>query len=116
MTFLVAMMLTLLNTKTSWSNEDLAVLHAYRHAYRLNHPSAFQSPMSNAIFSYPGIGKYSPTMARSKERRKTTKEQLALAVRKHFNSMAVNETDVVTEFLYKTKNHGAYELGFHKYI
>ena len=45
-------------------------------------------------------------MARKVSRRKVAKEQLALTVRKHFNGLAVNETDVVVDFLYKVKNQG----------
>lgn len=35
-----------------------------------------------------------------------SKETLAMAVRKHFNSMAVGETDVVVDTLYKIKHQG----------
>lgn len=45
-------------------------------------------------------------MAKAKEKRKTGKEQLALAVRKHFNGLAVTETDVVVDFLYAVKFQG----------
>ena len=36
-------------------------------------------------------------MARKSDKKRTSKDQLALAVRKHFNGMAVNEIDVVVE-------------------
>lgn len=45
-------------------------------------------------------------MARQKEKRRVAKESLALAVRKHFNSAAVNEIDVVVEVIYRVKNQG----------
>ena len=45
-------------------------------------------------------------MARKREERKTSKDQLATAVRKHFNGLAVNETEVVVDFLYKVKEKG----------
>jgi len=62
--------------------------------------------LSNAVLTVPGIGRHSPTMAKAKEKRKTGKEQLALAVRKHFNGLAVTETDVVVDFLYAVKFQG----------
>jgi hypothetical protein len=45
-------------------------------------------------------------MARKKEKRRISKEQLALAVRKNFNAAAVNEIDVVVELVYKVRNKG----------
>jgi hypothetical protein len=53
-----------------------------------------------------GIGKYSPTMARPKTKRRAPKEQLAMAVRKNFNALAVNETEVIVDLLYKVKTQG----------
>ena len=47
-------------------------------------------------------------MARKISKRKVAKEQLALTVRKHVNALAVNETDVVVDFLYKVKNQGLF--------
>jgi Sin3 binding region of histone deacetylase complex subunit SAP30 len=38
--------------------------------------------------------------------RRVPKEQLAMAVRKDFNAAAVNEAEVVTNFLYVVKNQG----------
>lgn len=49
-------------------------------------------------------------MARKKEKRRIAKEQLALAVRKHFNGAAVNEIDVVVDLAYKVRNQGAYTV------
>jgi hypothetical protein len=48
----------------------------------------------------------SPTMARRKEQRRQSKEQLANAVRKHFNSMGIIENEVVVDFLYKVRHQG----------
>jgi hypothetical protein len=45
-------------------------------------------------------------MARKKEKRRISKEQLALAVRKNFNGAAVSEIDVVVELVYKVRNQG----------
>lgn len=89
-----------------WTADDLPLLHRYRKAYQLDVPTAFRSPMNAAILSIPGIGRLSPTMARKRAKRNTSKEQLALTVRKHFNGLAVNETDVVVDFLYKVKTQG----------
>lgn len=47
-------------------------------------------------------------MARRKDKQKAPKEQLALAVRKHFNSLAVNDTDVMGQFLYKAKSQSTF--------
>lgn len=90
----------------SWSTEQTQLLHAYRSAYGVEAPSAMKSALSTALLTIPGIGQHSPTMARAKDKRRTGKEQLALAVRKHFNSLAVNETDVVVDFLYSVKFQG----------
>lgn len=72
-------------------------------------PAAFTSPLSQALLTNPGLGRQSPTMARKKEKRRISKEQLALAVRKNFNGAAVSETDVVVDLLYKVKNQGMLE-------
>lgn len=58
----------------------------------------------------PGVGAQSPTMARRKDKRKVTKDQAALVVRKHFNSQAISESEVVVEFLYKIKMEGERSL------
>ncbi|KAI9761084.1 MAG: hypothetical protein M4579_001236 [Chaenotheca gracillima] len=87
----------------AWPALDTSVLHAYRHAYRLNTPSAFHSSLNQAILSNPGIGRMSPTMARRRERRRVSKDQLAMAVRKNFNGLGIAEGDVVVDFLYKVR-------------
>lgn len=45
-------------------------------------------------------------MARSKIKRRVSKNQLATAVRKSFNASAINETDVLVGFMYKVKMQG----------
>src|SRR5271167_229210 len=92
-----------------WSTLDSSILHAYRHAYRLNTPSAFSSPYSHIILSRQGIGRLSPTMARRRDQRRQSKEQLANAVRKHFNGLGIQENEVVVDFLYRVKWQGEYE-------
>ncbi|KAI9798203.1 MAG: hypothetical protein M1833_004952 [Piccolia ochrophora] len=92
--------------KIMWPQFETDVLHAYRHAYRLNTPSAFRSSLNQTLLTNPGIGKYSPTMARRREQRRVNKDQLAMAVRKNFNGLAIQEGDVVVDFLYKVKWQG----------
>jgi histone deacetylase complex subunit SAP30 len=45
-------------------------------------------------------------MARSKAKRRVQKETLAMAVKKSFNAGAVSESDVIVDWLYKSKNQG----------
>ena len=47
-------------------------------------------------------------MARHKDRRRVSKEHLALAVRKDFNAAMIHEPEVLTSFLYVTDNQGRY--------
>jgi hypothetical protein len=42
-------------------------------------------------------------MARRKEFRRQTKDQLAGAVRKHFNGLGVQENDIIVDFLHKVR-------------
>ncbi|KAK3697969.1 hypothetical protein LTR37_017193 [Vermiconidia calcicola] len=91
-------------TGMSWNEAPLELLNTYRVAHKLNTPAAFTSPYNQALLTNPGIGRQSPTMARKKEKRRISKEQLALAVRKNFNAAAVNEIDVVVELVYKVRN------------
>jgi len=46
-------------------------------------------------------------MARAKSKRRVHKDQLAMAVRKNFNALGVSESDVIVDWLYKTKHQGA---------
>ncbi|KAI9833502.1 MAG: hypothetical protein M1819_003660 [Sarea resinae] len=88
----------------SWPTLPTPLLHAYRQAHSLPVPSSFSSAYNGMILSQPGsIGRYSPTMARRKEKRRVSKETLAMAVRKNFNGLAVQEGDVVVGFLYKVR-------------
>jgi len=43
-------------------------------------------------------------MARSKDKRRVSKDHLALAVRKDFNAAGVSEQEVITTFLYSVHN------------
>ena len=92
----------------AWTSLDTPILHAYRHAYRLNTPAAFSRSMNQIVLSNPGIGRYSPTMARRQDRRRTGKEQLALAVRKNFNALAIHESEVIVDFIYCVQHQGEF--------
>lgn len=89
----------------SWTAQDPALLQGYRRTYRLDTPSAFKNPLSHVVLGN-GIGRFSPTMARPKSKRRVPKDQLALAVRKNFNALGVAESDVIVDLLYKVKNQG----------
>jgi hypothetical protein len=88
-----------------WSSQEPAVLQSYRRAYRLDTPSTFKNPLSHVVLGQ-GIGRFSPTMARPKSKRRVQKDQLALAVRKNFNALGVTESDVIVDWLYKSKHQG----------
>jgi hypothetical protein len=88
-----------------WASQEPAVLQSYRRAYRLDTPSTFSNPLSHVVLGH-GIGRLSPTMARPKAQRRVHKDQLALAVRKNFNALGVSESDVIVDWLYKTKHQG----------
>ncbi|TKA81792.1 hypothetical protein B0A55_02159 [Friedmanniomyces simplex] len=92
------------STGMAWGTASTEMLNTYRVAHNLTTPAAFTSPYHQAMLTNPGIGRQSPTMARRKEKRRVAKEQLALAVRKNFNSAAVSETDVVVELVYKVRH------------
>jgi len=81
-----------------WDDLDVKTLHKYRHAYRLNVPSATRG-FNNIVLS-TGSGKKSPSRVRSRISRDT----LATAVRKNFNAQPIQENEVIVNFLYSVKN------------
>ncbi|CAM1511558.1 Fc.00g090710.m01.CDS01 [Cosmosporella sp. VM-42] len=88
-----------------WSSFDRNVLHAYRREHRLTTPTSFQNPYHQWVLSHPGgIGIHSPTMMRRRKARRQGKDNLALAVRKHFNGVGIQENDVIVDFIYKIRN------------
>jgi histone deacetylase complex subunit SAP30 len=89
-----------------WSLFDRDMLHDYRREYRLDTPTAFSSQYHHWVLSRPGIGMRSPTMARKREFRRQTKEDLTRVVRKHFNGLGVQENDVIVGFLHKVRSPG----------
>ncbi|KAF2665571.1 hypothetical protein BT63DRAFT_428533 [Microthyrium microscopicum] len=90
------------STQSPWHHAPSPLLHAYRTAHRLRTPAAYANPHAHHILEH-GIGRYSPTMARPVAQRRTSKATLALAVRKHFNSLPANETDTWVNTLYKAR-------------
>lgn len=90
----------------AWNTAPLELLNSYRISHNLQTQPAFTTPLRQALLTNPGIGRSSPTMARKKEKRRISKDQLALAVRKNFNGAAVSEIDVVVELVYKVRNQG----------
>jgi histone deacetylase complex subunit SAP30 len=100
-------MLTQTPPQMKWTSQEPVVLQSYRRAYRLDTPSTFSNPLSHVVLGH-GIGRYSPTMARPKAQRRVHKDQLALAVRKNFNALGVSESDVIVDWLYKTKHQGTH--------
>lgn len=98
--------ISLVCKQINWSSFELSVLHAYRQAHRLKTPSAFSSSFNQRILSRPGIGWSSPTMAVHKNRRRISKDNLALAVRKDFKDAMVHESEAITSFLYSVHNQG----------
>lgn len=86
-----------------WSTFDPSILQGYRYDYSLNTPAAFNKTYNQLVLSRSPIGRMSPTMAQRKESRRQSKDQLANACRKHFNSMGIAENEVVVDFLYKVR-------------
>ncbi|GAP86225.1 hypothetical protein SAMD00023353_0303690 [Rosellinia necatrix] len=89
-----------------WSTFDRDVLHEYRREYRLDTPTAFSSAYRHWVLSQSSVGRRSPTMARRAQFRRQSKDDLAKAVRRHFNAVGVQENDVIVEFLHKVRNPG----------
>ncbi|KAL4937683.1 hypothetical protein BDV06DRAFT_68098 [Aspergillus oleicola] len=140
-----------------WSDMPLDFLHSYRHAYKLNCPSAHSSEYSHNLLSR-GIGLRSPTAIAAQRAHSSShgsgshqtngssthnrgrangvaksshnhtprfsaldgkdtlrhivgqdrvgKNQLATAVRKHFNSAGLVEQEAIARFLYKVREEG----------
>lgn len=86
-----------------WPSFDATVLNNYRYGYRLNTPATFCKPYNHLVLSQSKIGRKSPTMAKRKEQRRQTHEQLANVARKHFNNMGITENEIVVDFLYKVR-------------
>ncbi|PHH76076.1 hypothetical protein CDD80_1847 [Ophiocordyceps camponoti-rufipedis] len=88
----------------NWLSLDRDVLHAYCRYHQLNTPSSFSCSSHQRVLSQPGsIGLFSPTMVAKRKSRRQSKEQLAMAVRKHFNGIGIQENDVIVDFMYKIR-------------
>ncbi|KAK6341775.1 hypothetical protein TWF730_001269 [Orbilia blumenaviensis] len=81
----------------AWDQMPIALLQQYRSANLLRTPSA-STPYSAAVLS-AGIGKKSAS-----HRHRQPQDSLLSAVRRHFNNQAINEHDVIVNFLYTVKN------------
>ncbi|PKS08962.1 hypothetical protein jhhlp_003575 [Lomentospora prolificans] len=94
-------------TGIQWQAIDRKALHNYRREYNLDTPLSFSTSYHHIIFTRPGgIGIYSPTMAKRRKQKRQTKEQLATAVRKHFNSVGVQENDIIVDLIHAVHNQG----------
>ncbi|KAI1437573.1 hypothetical protein GGR50DRAFT_692091 [Xylaria sp. CBS 124048] len=89
-----------------WSTFDRDVLHEYRREHRLDTPTAFSSSYRYWVLSQSNVGLQSPTMARRAQFRRQSKDDLAKAVRRHFNGAGIQENDVIVDFLHKVRNPG----------
>lgn len=96
----------LTNEQIEWSKMDSAVLLAYRNLHRLDTPASFANPYNERMLTRPGIGHFSPTMARHKARQRVSKARLAMTVKKSFNNAMVSELDIITTFAYSMQNQG----------
>ncbi|QIX00025.1 hypothetical protein AMS68_005542 [Peltaster fructicola] len=92
------------STGMNWTTVPAKMLDNYRIAYDISAPASFTSPLNQALLTTSGIARQSPTMARRKEKRPISRDQLATSVRKHFNGAAVSEIDVVVQLAYKVKH------------
>ncbi|KAF2226185.1 hypothetical protein BDZ85DRAFT_232546 [Elsinoe ampelina] len=90
----------------SWDKEDIEVLQRYRFQHRLALPAPYTNTFHRAVLENKGLGRHSPT-AIAKHRaaqKQTSKQHLATAVRKHFNSMPADQTAVAAGMVYTINN------------
>ncbi|TKX26514.1 Sin3 binding region of histone deacetylase complex subunit SAP30 [Elsinoe australis] len=90
----------------SWNKEQLSNLQNYRFKNKLNHPSPYTNSLNRAVLTNPGIGQHSPTAIAMKRRaqKKDSKQDLATAVRKHFNAMPADQSAVAAGFIHRVHN------------
>ncbi|KAI0158745.1 hypothetical protein BJ166DRAFT_579693 [Pestalotiopsis sp. NC0098] len=90
-----------------WTSFDRELLHDYRREHNLDTPTAFALSYHQTVLSRPGsIGLYSPSMARKRQYKRQSRNDLTQVVRKHFNGLGIQENEVVVNFLHKVKNPG----------
>lgn len=90
-----------------WSSFDRDALHAYRREHDISTPTSFASKYHQWVLSQSAptcIGRFSPTMVRKRAARRQSKDTLALAVRKHFNGVGIQENDVIVDFISKVRS------------
>ena len=102
----------LTDRQINWSSFDASVLLAYRNLHHLDVPPSFINPYNERMLTQPGIGQFSPTMARHKARQRVSKDRLAMTVRKDFNDAAVHENETITSFIYSVHNQGEFGRPF----
>ncbi|KAJ6783434.1 hypothetical protein PWT90_01681 [Aphanocladium album] len=94
-----------------WASFERDALHAYRREHSLPSSTSYASTYHQYILSEKaGIGLYSPTMVRKRQARRQNKDHLALAVRKHFNGVGIQENDVIVDFICKIRHSKAVKL------
>lgn len=97
------------NPSLQWSTFDRDFLHKYRRAYSLTTPTSYSSDYHSWVLNQPGsVGLHSPTVKRRKEWKRQSKGSLTNTVRKHFNSLGVQENDAIVDFLHKVRTEGSY--------
>lgn len=88
-----------------WSSFERSTLHAYRREYRVQTPTSFADPYHQLVLSQRGsLGLLSPSLARKEDARRQSKDTLAVSNRKHFNSVGIQETEIIAAVLHKVKN------------
>ncbi|KAK6353246.1 hypothetical protein TWF696_005223 [Orbilia brochopaga] len=80
-----------------WDRMPISLLQQYRSANLLRTASASNQYISAVLST--GIGKKSPS-----HRHRQSQDALLSAVRRHFNNQAINEQEVIVNFLYTAKN------------
>ncbi|TLD26623.1 hypothetical protein PspLS_05019 [Pyricularia sp. CBS 133598] len=85
-----------------WSSADRPFLQKYRRVHRLSTPTSFLTDYHQWVIGRPGsIGLQSPTMRRTKTFRRQSRDDLVGVLKKHYNSQAMQENDVLVDFVHK---------------
>lgn len=85
-----------------WPSIDRHFLQKYRRSHRMTTPTSFVTDYHQWVLDRPGsIGTQSPTMRRNKTFRRQSRDELAGILRKHYNSQAIQENDVLVDFVHK---------------
>lgn len=104
--FLKHRMLTdVIDLQLEWPKEPRHILIRYRDTHNLPSQTCYRNPSAHLILN-TGIGLKSPTMARHPSKRRSTKDELAAAVTRHYKDNAATETECLVELLYRIKTQG----------